>query len=101
MSEKSKKFEPDDDSEVKQRSREMQIIVNVIEPDPQLQPYFLSDRASVFEVSAESEDTIRNRLEVYFKEPLKFSIDQPLWKLVDELKKAFPGWPDNWPPLLT
>jgi hypothetical protein len=92
---------PENDCETKRRSREIQILVNVLEPDPQNQPYFLSDEATVFEVSAESEETIKHRLEFHFGEPLKISLQQPLWKLVDKVKENFPGWPDAWPPRLT
>ena len=38
------------------------------------------------------------RLEGYFGKPLRFEIrpKQPLLVLVDEIKKLYPGWPDEW-----
>jgi hypothetical protein len=100
MKDKNEHLKFDDDSETKRRSREIEILINVIEPDPELQPYFLSDQATVFEVSAESEEAIRKRMEAYLGAPLKFSLRQPLWQVVDEIKKTFPQWPNDWPPLV-
>ena len=88
-----------DDTETKRRSREIQVLVNILEPDPVLQPYFLSDEASIGEISMDSGELIIRRLESYFGQPLKLSLDLPLWKLVDQIKQFYPGWPDSWPPL--
>lgn len=99
MGAKKGHFELEDDTETKGRSHEIQILVNLLEPDPQLQPYFLSDGATVFEVSMDLPDVIKQRFESYFGKPFKGSLDQPLWKLVDQLKEMYPGWPDNWPPV--
>jgi hypothetical protein len=99
MDEKKGQLELGDDTETKRRSREIQILVNLLEPDPNLQPYFLSDKASVAQITLDGLDVIILRLESYFGKPLNVSLDQPLWKLVDQLKDMYPGWPDNWPPV--
>jgi hypothetical protein len=78
------------------RSREIQLLVNVIMPDPYCQPFYLSDDTSVFEIYNHREETIRRRMEGYFGKPVTVNIRQPLWRLVDELKEAYPGWPDGW-----
>jgi hypothetical protein len=76
----------------KLRSREIQLLVNIIAPDPQYQPWYLSDDASVFEIRDQDKTTIRQRLEGYFGKPLRFEIRarQPLLDLVDEIKKLYP-----------
>jgi hypothetical protein len=78
------------------RAREIQILVNVIMPDETLQPFYLSDHASAFEIYNHREDLIRKRLEGYFGKPFTLNIRQPLWSLVDQIKEAYPGWPDEW-----
>jgi hypothetical protein len=86
------------DGNGKERSREIQLLVNIIAPDPRYQPWYLADEASVFEIRDQSEATIRQRLEGYFGKPLRFEIRprQPLSELVDEIKKLYPGWPHEW-----
>jgi hypothetical protein len=75
------------------RTRELQLLVNIIEPDPLYQPYFLSDEATLFDIGDEGTETIRKRLEAYFGSPLRFRIlPGRLWKLVDEIKQLYPGW---------
>jgi hypothetical protein len=82
-------------SEVDSRKREVRILINVLVPDPEYQPIFISDSASVFEVSGEIEERIREKLEFYLGQSLRFPLNQPLWKLVDHLKETIPGWPDE------
>jgi hypothetical protein len=86
------------DAKSKLRSREIELLVNIIDPDPIYQPSYLADEASLFAVRDQSEATIRQRLEGYFGKPLRFELrpTQPLWELVDEIKKLYPGWPDEW-----
>lgn len=80
------------------RRREIELLVNIIAPDPRYQPWFLADEASIYAVRDQGEKTIRPRLEGYFGRPLKFELRkrQPLWELVDDIKKAYPDWPDSW-----
>lgn len=93
-------FELADDTETKRRSREIKVLVNILEPNPDLQPYFLSDEAGIGEVCSGDAKTIQLRLESYFGRDHKLSLELPLWKLVDQIKQQYPGWPDNWPPLM-
>lgn len=85
-------------AEAEPRAREIQILVNIIEPDPRFQPFYLSDKATVFEVSMADTAVIQGRLEFYFRRPLPVPLATPLWQLVDALKETFPGWPDEWAP---
>jgi len=88
-------FSPND--ETKRRSREIQLLVNLIEPDPKTQPWFISDEARAFDICSLEEDEIRRRLGAHFHRPIRSDLGAPLWKLVDLLKDEFPGWPDNPP----
>lgn len=91
----SKYIELADDTEVKKRQREIQLLINVQEPDPEYQPFLFTDEATVFEVNGDSEEEIREKYSNHFKEKFTVSLNMPLWKLVDEIKKKYPGWPDN------
>jgi DNA polymerase IIIc chi subunit len=90
-----KKFEIAGDEEVKKRRREIQLLMNIQEPDPEYQPFLFTDEAFVFDVNGDSEEEIREKYSFYFKENFSLSFNMPLWKLVDEIKIKYPGWPDN------
>ncbi len=96
MVDQTKKFEIADDTETKAREREVQILLNIGEPDPTYQPWILTDEASVFDAVGMDEDEILRRLALYFHGDFSFSLRQLLWKLVDEIKSVYPNWPDDW-----
>ena len=77
-----KKFEIADQTETDARRREVQLLINVVEPDPRYQPFILTDEASVFAAVGSDEDTMRRRLKGYFGEDFDLSLHLPLWKLV-------------------
>jgi hypothetical protein len=85
-------------TETQRRNREIQILLNLIEPDPEYQPFLLTDEACIFDVSGADADTITSRLEFYFRRAIPVPLTTPLWQLVDALKASFPGWPDDWIP---
>ena len=91
-----RKFEIASQSETQRRSREVQILLNIMEPDPTYQPFLVTDEASPLDVSGADEELICSRLEYYFKRSVPVPLTQPLWRLVDALKEIFPGWPDRW-----
>jgi len=39
-------------SETQRRAREIQLLLNVVEPDPEYQPFLLTDEASLFDAVA-------------------------------------------------
>jgi hypothetical protein len=82
------------DGETVKRSREVQLLVNVIEPDPKMQPWFISDEGRVFDICSLQDEEIRGRLAGYFRGPIRADLEVPLWRLADLLKAEFPGWPD-------
>ena len=84
------------DPEGEARRREVLLLVNVIMPDPDCQPFYLSDEATVFEIYNHRENIIQRRLSGYFGTPITGNIRQPIWKLVDDLRALFPGWPDGY-----
>lgn len=84
--------------EIERRSREVQLLMNVVEPDPEYQAFFLSDEASILDICGADQALIERRLEAYFGVPFPCPLNAPLWQVVDRLKQMFPQWPDGWPP---
>jgi len=79
-------------------SREIQLLINVVEPDPEYQPFFVSDEACFFNITLYDEDVIEKRLRFYFNGDLPADLNTPLWKFAEIVKKKYPNWPDEWPP---
>lgn len=92
---RGKKIEFADTAEVEEREREVRFIFNIVQPDPEYQPIFLSDESSLLDATSHDEAECRRRLEFYFGSPFPCSLRQPVWSLVDEIKRNFPGWPDE------
>lgn len=74
------------------RARAVTALLNVLEPDPEYQPAFISDEASVLDCLAEEEEELRNRLERYFGAAVTHDLRQPVWRLADQLQVSFPDW---------
>jgi len=83
--------------ETLKRAREVQILVNLIEPDTRYQPLFVSDEAGPLDICNLEESDIRARLGSYFRENVGLEMRVPLWRLVDSLKSRYPWWPDDRP----
>jgi hypothetical protein len=84
--------------EIGRRPREIQLLINIAEPDPEYQPGLLTDEASLLDAVGTAPDDIQRRLDAYFGVPLGISLRTPIWQYVDAIKRHFPGWPDDWPP---
>jgi hypothetical protein len=82
-------------SETDRRQREVRLLVNVAEPDPELQPFFLSDEANLYDAVGTSPDDIQRRFDAYFGERLPVSLGLPLFQLVDAIRVLRPAWPDD------
>lgn len=80
------------------RGREVQLIINIAEPDPEYQPGVLTDDASLLDAVATAPVEIERRLDAYFRANLELDLDLPLWRLVDTIKRLRPGWPDDLAP---
>ena len=94
----SKKIELAESEEIEKREREVQLIINIVQPDPEYQPVFISDEACFFDISGDSETEIESRLRFYFKGELPASLITPVWQFIEVVKIQYPGWPENWPP---
>ncbi len=82
-------------SEIEARKREIQLLINIIEPDPEYQPLFLSDEAYVGDITGNSKELINKRLVAYFGESFNFPFDKTLWNAVDIIKQHFPEFPES------
>lgn len=82
--------------ETERRAREVRLLINVIEPDPELQAFLVTDEASALDVSPNVAETVRARLEAYLGRPLSVDLRTPLWEVVDAIRAEFPYWPDVW-----
>jgi len=91
----SKRFEAAPDPEVGRRAREVQLLLNVVEPDPEYQPFVLTDASSACDAVGHQEAEIRRRLELYFGRPVALDLGVPLWRLVDDIRAWLPGWPEE------
>lgn len=83
-------------SEVASREREIQLLFNIIEPDPDYQPIFTSDEATLLDSTAHEREVIQSRLESYLRFDCSNLLNMPVWKVVDEIRSRIPGWPDEW-----
>jgi len=90
-----KNIEIASDTEVKNRKREIQLLINIQEPDPEYQPFILTDEATVFEVNTDDEKKILKKYSNYFNEDFTISLHMPLWQVVDAIKSKYEGWPDE------
>jgi hypothetical protein len=82
-------------TETELRRREVQLLINIAEPDPQYQPFIVTDEASLLDAVAPDEVAIRLRFEAYFGASLGLDLRLPVWRLVDAIKRLRPGWPDD------
>lgn len=89
------KFELESDDKLEQFSRELKIIINIIEPDPEYQPYILTNKAKLFDISAHSQEIIAHRLNSYFGQDLEIDFSSYLWEFIIKLKSSFKEWPDK------
>jgi len=90
-----KKIEVAPSLETELRRREVQLLINIAEPDPEYQPFIVTDEASLLDAVATEADAIAKRLDAYFGAPLELDLRSPIWRLVDAIKRLRPGWPDE------
>jgi hypothetical protein len=94
MKDEEKRFELAPQVETELRKREIQLLINIAEPDPEYQPFLLTDEASIFSAVGTDKSVIRKRMSCYFGEDLELPLHLPLWRLVDRVRKLRPGWPE-------
>ena len=77
------------------RHREVQLLVNIAEPDPEYPPVILTDEASILDAVPTPRGEIARRLGAYFGADLELDLRLPLWRLVDVIRRLRPAWPDD------
>jgi len=93
----AKRIEVAESVETAAREREIQLLINIAEPDPEYQPLILTDEASLLDAVGTDPTEIAARFRVYFSADLGLDLRLPAWRLVDEIKRHIPGWPDPEP----
>jgi len=94
----TKKIEFAESQETEKRDREVRLIINIVEPDPEYQPMFISDEACFYDITGKNEKEIEENLRFYFKGELPAELSTPIWQFIEIVKQRYPGWPDDWPP---
>jgi hypothetical protein len=90
-----KKIEIASSVETEARRREIQLLINIAEPNPQYQPFILTDEASILDAISTEPTAIARRFDTYFDMEMKLDLSLPLWRLVDRIKQLLPQWPDD------
>ena len=98
MSSIDRKFELAPSTETEARRREVQLLVNIAEPDPEYQPFIITDEASLLDAVGTDPEAIRRRLNDYFGTDLELDLAVPVWQVVDQIRRLRPGWPDEFGP---
>jgi hypothetical protein len=89
------KFEDASSAETDSRRREVRLLVNIAEPDPEYQPLIVTDEASLLDAVGTEPQEIARRFDAYFGTSLSLDLRSPIWRLVDTIRKLRPGWPDD------
>jgi hypothetical protein len=78
----NKKFEFEDNIEIAKRDQELsRFLINII--DKEEQPIFISDQATVFDISSDDENVLLERIKKFYKKEITSSdLSMPLWKLI-------------------
>jgi hypothetical protein len=95
MERPERKIEVAPSVETESRRREVQLLINIAEPDPQYQPFIVTDEASLLDSVAPEPTEISRRFDAYFGASLGLDLRTPIWRLVDAIKRLRPGWPDD------
>jgi hypothetical protein len=81
--------------ETELRRREVQLLISIAEPDPEYQPFIVTDDASLLDDVGTEPDEIAKRLDASFGAPLELDLRSPIWRLADAIKRLRPGRPDE------
>ena len=85
------------DDECHRREREVLYLINLIEPDPRLQPCFFSDQTLLADFMTPGDDVrTAEALKLYLGVELEHKVIRStfLWQLVDLIKAQRPDWPE-------
>jgi hypothetical protein len=95
MKRPERKIEVASSTETELRKREVQLLINIAEPDPEYQPFIVTDEATLLDAVAPGPAEVSRRLDAYFGASLGLDLRSPIWRLVDVIKQLRPGWPDD------
>jgi len=73
--------------------REIQLLINIQQPDPEYQPILVTDKSVIFDIVTTTVKVVRQRFTEYFEQPFTYNLNQPLWKLVEDIRLSQPDWP--------
>ncbi|CAH0535132.1 hypothetical protein VST7929_02793 [Vibrio stylophorae] len=95
MSEHLSQFEDNHHSQAV--GREIQLLINLLEPDPALQPTWVSDEDCFFDICTLTRKEIEEKLRIYFRGELPADVSLPLWRFIAKVQEQYPSWPAFWP----
>ena len=58
----------------------MQLLINVAEPDPEYQPFIITDEASLLDAVATDKAELECRFATYFGASLGLDLRAPIWR---------------------
>lgn len=90
-----KTIELADHTQTDARESDIQLIINIVEPDTEYQDPLVTDEANLLDAVGVDEATMTQRLKHHFGDDFDLSLRLPLWKLVDAVKARYTGWPDS------
>jgi len=64
--------------EVEARPREVQLLIQLVQPDPEYQPVFVSDESMLLDVATEPRAVVEARLEACLGRDLPLPITEPI-----------------------
>ncbi|MBZ9610080.1 hypothetical protein [Rheinheimera maricola] len=75
----------------------MQLLVNIVEPDPENQPFFISNESSLYDVSGKDESEIEIEADIkhYFEGDFPRKLGMPIWQFIDLINQRYPSWLNN------
>ena len=95
MNTAGKKIELADHAQTDARERDIQLLINIVEPDPEYQDPLVTDEASLLDAIGVDPATMTQRLKEHFGSDFDLPLQLPLWKLVDAIKTRHPNWPGS------
>jgi hypothetical protein len=77
-----------DHTQTDARVHQIQLLIAIVEPDPEYQNPLVTDEATLLNAVGVDEATMLQRLKEHFGADFDLSLRMPLWKLVDAIKKT-------------
>ena len=76
-----------DETEIEKRREELEVFISSV-IDPEEAPYFVSDEASVYDITLEDDEEVLKKIKRKYGLSLNHCwLKKPIWQLLDHLKK--------------